>query len=197
MNRSICLFVFLATPFVLAQSLKVEGVNLEPHVEDVLRELATQTGAHRILVREKERTAVDQARVMFKLLVLHEKAGRDAKEILLRQFGPQSESALNAYSQYKSQGKDLTIEYMAFHIEEEVKKLRQLDSSNPNSRAFVYVLPLPYHLVELDLGGFPSLASLKSAMKANQHILFDQSIEPEKGVGRSCKNCYLLAIRKP
>jgi len=197
MSRNIFLLpIFLFSVSVLrGQDIKIEGPALEPHVEIALSALAKAAGAKHLLVREIERTAVDEAREMYKALVRYNSMGQDGRRIILGQLGEAAIPALDAFDEYKEQGKDLAIEYMAFHIEETVNTLRQLPPEDPRSRHFIYVLPLPYHLVELDIASFPSLSALEKALAESPHVLNELTLKGQEGKGRSCKNCYLIAIK--
>lgn len=192
-SLGLCLF---CTTLLSAQTVRINGGDLEPHVREVLQELGRKAGVDQLTVRQKERTAVDQARVMYKALLRYKNQGKDGHAILLRQYGDAALPTLNAFKEYLPQGKDLTIEYMAFNIEETVKKLRSLPETDPNHRGFIYVLPLDYHLVEIDIRSLPEAEAFRKILASMPQIIEPLTLEPSAGQGRSCKNCYLIAIRR-
>lgn len=179
-----------------AQPPQIDGPSLEPQVTAVLSQIGQEIGASRIHIWEKERTAVDQARIMYKALIRYRNQGKDGRRYLQIQYGSAAIPALDAFETYEPQGKDLTIEYMAYHIEETVKKCRLLPTDDPHARDFVYVLPLAYHLVEVDIAGIPNLEKFEAVLAKSPHILNHLTLKPSEGRGRICKNCYLLAIRR-
>ena len=185
----------LAT-FSQAQETQISGVDVTPEVHAALYQAGRAAGEPRLIVKAKERTAVDQARIMFNALSAYEKEGQDGVAILRNLLGDAAQPALNAYRKYIGQGKDLTIEYMAYHIEETVKVLRDLPDTDPTSRDFRYVLPLPYHLVEIDAGNLKNAAKFEKALAETPSILNQYTLKPDQGKARACDNCYLVAIQK-
>jgi len=179
-----------------AQEPQISGENVVPEVRAALIQIGRASGEPRLVVKAKERTAVDQARIMFKALETYKRDGKDGYSILHNLLGDAARPALDAHRKYLPQGKDLTIEYMAYHVEEVVKKLRKLPPSDPQSRALRYVLPLPYHLVEIDAGNLKNATKFEQALASTSSVLNQYTLKPDEGKGRACDNCYLVAIRK-